>query len=179
MINEFSVSPRPSNNKARHTFFIFLILAATAAAVYISPIQRFKGVIGTVCLVLIVAAIYVYNRYMAMKYYYDVMIDASGTPLFIIRSVMGKRESTLCRVELSSIISVKRFTRDEAKAHKTPDGFVRYFYNPTLCPESVCIVTVSSRHEHAEITIEANDEFISVLSSYATEARGYIDPDSE
>ena len=179
MINEFSVSPRPSNNKARHTFFILLILAATVAAVYISPIPRFKGIVGALCLVFVVAAIYVYNRYMAMKYYYDVLIDASGTPLFVVRSVMGKRESTLCRVELSSITSVKRLNHDEQKSHKTPDGYVRYFYNPTLSPESVCLVTVDSRYEHAEITIEANDEFIAILSSYVHEARGFVDPDAE
>ncbi len=179
MINEFSVSPRPSNNKARHTFFILLILAATTAAVYVSPIPRFRGIVGAVCLVFLVAAIYIYNRYMAMKYYYDVMIDASGTPLFIVRSVMGKRETTLCRVELSDIVSVKRLTRDEIKSHTTPQGFVRYLYNTTLSPESVCLVTVSSRYEHAEITIEANDEFISVISSYAAEARGFVDPDGE
>ena len=37
MINEFSVSPRPSNNKARHTFCIFRILAVFVQAVVVSP----------------------------------------------------------------------------------------------------------------------------------------------
>ncbi len=177
MINEFSVSPRPSNNKARHLFFIFLILAATAAAIYI-PITRFKGIVGVVCLLFIVAAIYVYNRYMAMKYYYDVMIDSAGTPLFIVRNVIGKRESTLCRVELSAIVGVKRLTGEERKKHTTPAGYVRYFYHPTLAPDSVCVVTVSSRYERAEITIEANDELVNLLSAYATEARSLF-PDEE
>ncbi len=177
MINEFSVSPRPSNNKARHLFFIFLILAATAAAIYI-PITKYKGLVGVVCLLFIVAAVYVYNRYMAIKYYYDVMIDTAGTPLFIVRSVMGKRETTLSRVELSDIIGVKRLVGDEVKGHKAPDGYVRYYYNPTLSPDSVVVVTVSSRYERAEITVEANDEFVNLLSSYAAEARSLY-PDEE
>lgn len=178
MINEFSVSPRPSNNKARSLFLVFLIAAAILAAVYISPIPKFKGVVGVICLLFIVGAVYVYNRYMAMKYYYDVMLDTSGTPLFIVRSVIGKRETTLCRVELSDIVSVKRLSGEERKKHTTPAGFVRYFYNPTLMPESVCVVTVSSRYERAEITVEANDEFVSLLNSYANEARSLF-PDGE
>lgn len=178
MINEFSVSPRPSNNKGRNLFFVFLTLAAATAVAYIS-VPMYKGVVGMVCLLLIVAAIYVYNRYMGMKYYYDVMIDSSDTPLFIVRSAMGKRESTLCRVELSSIVSVKRFTADELKNHKAPDGYVRYFYNPTLSPEFVCIVTTVTRFERAEITIEANDDFINILSAYAREAREAFPADEE
>ena len=179
MINEFSVSPRPSNNRARHLFFIFLVLATTTAAIYISPIPRFRGIVGLVCLLFIVAAIYVYNRFIAMKYFYDVMIDSSGTPLFVVRGVIGKRETTFCRVELADVISVKRLSADEIKKHKTPVGYVRYFYNSTLSPDSVCLVTISSRYEHSEITIEGNDEFVNLLSAYATEARATFPRDDE
>ena len=88
MISEFSVSPRPSNNKARHLFFILIILAVTAAAIYLT-LTTYRSIVGLVCLVLLVGAIYIYNRYMATKYYYDVMVDTAGTPLFVVRSVVG------------------------------------------------------------------------------------------
>ena len=172
MISEITVSPRPSNNKARHLFFILMILAVTAAAVYLS-IPNYKGIIGLVCLVFIVAAIYIYNRYMATKYYYDVMLDASGTPLFLVRSVVGKRATTLCRVELSSIIGITTITAEERKNHKAPDGFVKYYYAPTMDPDRITLLTVSSRYERAEISIEVSDEFITLLTSYVKEAREF------
>ena len=172
MISEISVSPRPSNNKARHLFFILMILTVTAAAIYLS-IQNYKGLVGLGCLVFLVGAIYIYNRYMATKYYYDVMIDTAGTPLFVVRSVVGKRATTLCRVELSSVIGITTITAEERKNHKAPDGFVKYYYTPTMSPDRITLVTVSSRYEHAEISIEASDDFIGLLRAYVTEAKEY------
>ena len=103
---------------------------------------------------------------MASKYYYDVMVDTAGTPLFVVRSVVGKRTTTLCRVELSSIIGITTLTAEERKAHKTPDGFVKYFYSPTMSPDRIALITVSSRYERAEIAIEASDEFTELLKNY-------------
>ena len=172
MISEFSVSPRPSNNKARHLFFILIILAVTAAAIYLT-LTTYRSIVGLVCLVLLVGAIYIYNRYMATKYYYDVMVDTAGTPLFVVRSVVGKRATTLCRVELSSIIGITTLTAEERKNHKTPDGFVKYFYSPTMSPDRITLITVSSRYERAEISIEASDELVQLLTSYVKEAREF------
>lgn len=170
MISELSTTPKPSNNKARRLFFVFLALAAAFAVTYVL-LPNYKGVMGAVCLVFVVGAIYVYNRYMAMLYYYDIMIDSAGTPLFIVRQVIGKRESTLCRVELASIRRIEKVSAEEMKQHVTPDGFVRYYYAPTLSPEFACRLTVESRYERAEITIEGSDEYIALLTSYAEEAR--------
>ena len=170
MISEISTTPKPSNNKAKRLFLTFLLIAAALAAAYIAS-PSFKGIIGSLCLVAVVGAIYVYNRYMAAIYYYDVMIDSGGTPLFIIRQVIGKRETTLCRVELSSIVSVERVTREEMKKHTTPEGYVKYYYAPTLSPDTACRLTVKSRYERAEITVEGSDEYIAMLKAYAAEAR--------
>lgn len=172
MISEITVSPRPSNNKARHLFFILMILAVTAAAIYLT-LTSYRSIAGLACLVLIVGAIYVYNRYMATKYCYGVMIDSAGTPLFLVSSTVGKRATTLCRVELSSVIGITTLTAEERKNHKTPDGFVRYFYMPTMAPDRVTLVTVSSRYERAEIAIETNDEFAELLKNYVKEAKEF------
>ena len=110
---------------------------------------------------------------MATKYYYDVMIDTSGTPLFVVRSLVGKRATTLCRVEISSIIGITTLTAEERKSHKTPDGFVKYYYAPTMTPARITLITVSSRYERAEISIEASDELVGVLTTYVKEAREY------
>ena len=170
MISEFSTTPKPSNNKAKHLFFALLISAVLVSALYVT-LPQYKGIVGMIALILIVAAIYVYNRYMALTYHYEVMIDSSGTPLLIIRHTIGKRESTLCRVELASIISVERQTAEERKRHTTPEGCVRYYYAPTLAPDITCLITLRSRYEYAEITVEGSDEFIDLIASYAKQAR--------
>lgn len=170
MITEFTVTPRPTNNKARHLFFALLITAVLVGALYVT-LPQYKGVVGMVCLLFIVAAIYVYNRYMAIVYRYEVMIDSDGVPLLVVRHSVGKRESTLARVELSHIVSVKKQSATDRREHKTPEGCLRYAYLPTLAPEYTCLVTVRSRHEHAEITLEGNDEFVNLLANYADIAR--------
>ena len=45
MISEISVSPRASNNKARHLFFALLISAVAVSALYIA-LPLYKGVVG-------------------------------------------------------------------------------------------------------------------------------------
>lgn len=170
MISEFTVTPRPSNNKARHLFFALIITAVLVGALYVT-LPQYKGVVGLACMLIIVAAIYIYNRYMAIVYRYEVMIDSDGVPLLVVRHSVGKRESTLARVELSHITSVKKQSVKDRREHKTPEGCMRYAYLPTLAPEYTCLVTVRSRHEHAEITLEGNDQFIDLLQSYAEIAR--------
>ena len=153
-----------------------MIAAAVAGAYFVVPV--YKGLVGLACLLLIVAAVYVYNRYMALTYHYDVMIDSSGVPLFVVRSTVGKRSTTLCRVELSSVTSVTRLTDREISEHKAPDGYARYNYTPTMLPDTVVVLTVASRYEHSEITIEAHDEFLRLLVDYSNEARALF-PDDE
>lgn len=169
MISELTLRPKATNKRAQYLIVAFLFGAAAFFVVYLA-VEHYKGLIGLGTLAFITAAVFIYTKYIAPEYYYDILI-ANDTPLFVIRQLTGKRYVTLCRIELRSIMKVERASAQERREHKTPDGFVKYVYTPSLGPDTVYIITSVSRYEKAEITIEANDEFAALLTSYAIEAR--------
>ena len=169
MISEFTLRPKATNKRAQYLIAACLFGAAAFFVVYLA-VEHYKGLVGLGTLAFITAAVFIYTKYVAREYYYDILI-ANDTPLFVVRQLTGKRYSTLCRIELRSIMKVERMSATERREHKTPEGFVKYNYMPTLGPETVYLITSISRYEKAEICIEANDEFAALLTSYATEAR--------
>ncbi|MBR7116269.1 MAG: hypothetical protein IKC87_00985 [Clostridia bacterium] len=174
MIAEFSLRPKAQNKRALYLLIAFAIGAAAFAIWYIAtPVYR--GVIGLGAMAFVIAAVFMYTKFIAVSYSYDIFI-ANDTPLFTVRQLTGKRETTLCRIELRGITSVVRMTPEERKGHKTPTGYVKYNYCPTIGPDVTYMITYVTRYEKAEITIEANDEFADILMRYADEARGnYVD----
>lgn len=175
MITEFSMRPKASNKRSIYLFIAFSIGAVAAALLYMF-IPLFKGVVGIVAMIFIVGAVFIYTKYMAAEYIYDITVP-DGTPLFVIRHRTGKRETTLCRIELSSIKSVERQTREQRREHKTPADRARYFYCPTFSPDETYLIISETRYEKSEISIEAGEEFASLLLAYAAEARSAIPED--
>ena len=170
MINEFSVRVKSSNNNARVACFTLLgVSVLVFCAYFISP--SYKGLIGLLGIALITAAVLIYTKYVSCEYYYDITKDYDSAPVFVVRQITGKRQSTLCRIGLSDIISAKMESAKERAGHKTPTGYRKYVYLPTLMPKESCRLTVSNRYEKAEIIIEASEEFKNLLLSYSVEAR--------
>ena len=170
MIREFSASPKPSNKKAKILSFVFLAAALMIFAVSV-VIQHYRGVVSMFSTVFLVIGILLYTRYVSPVYYYDIMLDSEGTPLFVVRALNGKRETTLCRIGLAEIMKVEREDRKRRHLHKTPKTHMKYVYMPTLDPDVSYRLTTASRYERAEIVIEASDEFASMLRAYSLEAK--------
>ena len=170
MINELSTKAKSSNNKAKITFYVTFIAAAAIFAVsFVLP--RFSGLVGNVGLILIVAAILVYCKYVSPEYYYDITHDSNGSAVFVVRMISGKRQSTFCRIGLAEIVKIEREDATARRAYKTPAGVRKYSYCPTLMPDVTYRIYTRSRYEKAEIIIEVSDEFTDMLRSYAAEAR--------
>jgi len=170
VINEFSAKAKASNNNARVAFFTLLSAGIVSALVYmIVPV--YKGIVGLVVVALLTAAVLIYTRYIAPIYYYDITSDYEGTPIFVVRQVTGKRETTLARISLADITAVKLEGADERRAHKTEMGVRKYFYTPTLSPDVTCRISARSRYEKSEVVIEVTEEFAEMLRAYAAEAR--------
>jgi hypothetical protein len=122
-------------------------------------------------MLLFVAAITIYSRYVSPVYYYDITHDSEGTALFVVRQIIGRRETTLCRIALYEIVKIEEEDSKARSEHKTPYGYKKYSYLPTIMPKRCYRITSMSRYEKAEILIEASGEFIDLLRSYAAEAR--------
>lgn len=170
MINEFSVHPTPTNNKAKTVFLATMISGIVIAAIS-CIIPLYKGIVGLFGFILIVTALLFYTKYVAIEFYYDIVKDGDGLPLLIVRQTTGKRTSTLSRIPLADVTKVERVTRRERRAHKTERGFLKYNYGPTFSPEVVYRITLFGRYERAEIILEGTDEFADLLREYSEEAR--------
>ena len=173
MIREFSVRATPSNNNARIIMSLFLAFAAVTAVVSML-VDYLSGLISILTVALISGAVVIYTRYVACEYYYDLTTDHAGDQIFVVRQVTGKRETTLARVSLSEICKVECENSATAKSHRTPAGFKKYFYTPTLMPDTICRLTVVGRYESSEIVIECSDEYADVLSNLSKEASASI-----
>ena len=170
MINEFSIHAKATNNKARTAFFI-CFFASFALLLSANAFQKFVWVPQLLGMVLLVAAVTLYTKFLSSKYYYEIVKDTEGTPLFVVSQLIGKRMTALCRIALYEVVKIECETAEERKNHKTPAGVKKYNYVPTLFPDRVCRICTSGRHERAEIVIEVSDEIANMLSEYAKEAR--------
>ncbi len=170
MIKEFSISPKQQNKNASYVILSLFFLAAIFMVTYF-VFDKYKGIFGLVALVFITAALTVYNKYLACKYCYEIMIDSSGVPLFLVSQAVGKKRSLLCRVMLSSITEVKRESKKERAAHKLHRGNYVYSFCPTLFPESVITIYADELNVKNEIVIEGNDDFLQLLNEYSKIAR--------
>ncbi len=170
MIREFSSRVNASNNKAKLAFFALLGAAALVTVVYML-VPVYKGVVGTGVLVLIVAAVFIYSKYLGSVFFYDITFDYRGEPILVVRQVTGRRQSTLARVGLREIRSVSMEDAAARKAHQTPKGYKKYVYTPTLGPDTTCRLTVVGAYESSEVVIECSPEFAEMLRAYAAEAK--------
>ena len=170
MIREFSAKVKASNNKAQRLFVLCMLLAFLFLTVSML-IPLYRGVVSMVGFGLLVGAITIYTKYVSPIFYYDITFDSEGVALFVVRQMIGKRQTTLCRIGLFEVVKIEKEGAQERKAHKTPMGFIKYSYVPTLFPETTYRLTTMTRYEKSEIIIEANEEFISLLRTYVSEAR--------
>ena len=116
------------------------------------------------------ACVFLYTKYVSTTYYYETKIYDEEA-LFIVRKLVGKRSSTLCRISYAEILSIKKESREEQKKHKTPAGTVKYLYTPTIFPSTVYRIQSRSAYERAEIVIECSDELAALIDTWASEAR--------
>lgn len=172
MITPFSTTPKPQNKLAKYVmaacFGSFLILIMLSMMML-----NYKGLISVAALVFVTAGIFIYNKYIYTVYSYEVVFDMNGVPLFVVRHTQKKHMATLCRVEISNISDVKKLNREERKAYKVDRSVPSFSYCPTMCPDTVYLVTVRSFDENADIFVELTDESAALLLRYSKEARGY------
>lgn len=170
MIKEFSVHPKPQNNNAKIACMTFVLIAALGFVVYFQ-IEKYKGIIGIFALLALTTGILIYTKFISPEFYYDITFDASETPVFVVRQVIGRRQTTLCRIDLADIEKIEREEKAERRKHKTPSGTRKYIYAPTMFPKEIYRITAKSQYESAEIIIECSEEFSNLLKEYSKEAR--------
>ena len=170
MISEFSVHAKSKNNNAVIAFVVLLIVSALGFTAYFF-LESYKGVVGVFALMILTVAILVYTKFIAPSFYYDVAVDSENVSMFVVRQIIGKRQTTLCRIDLADIVSIEYETKKDRIRHKTPRGVRKYIYAPTMFPNEIYRITAKNRYETAEIIVEGTEVFLETMRAYVNEAR--------
>lgn len=170
MITDFSAQPKPQNNKAKIVMWVFFAIAAVAF-VASTIIGQYKGVVGMVCVAAITTAILMYTKFVSVKFHYDVLAAGMEEPLFVVRQVTGKRETTVARVALADIVDIRRESAAERRAHKREKTTALFVYAPTFSPEYSYRMYIKTRYDSSEVILEGSDEFFDKIKEFAAEAR--------
>ena len=170
MINNFSVHPKPQNNNAKIACLIMTSISVLGFIVYFM-MESYRGFVGLFALFCLVTAILIYTKFISPEFYYDIIVQEGDEPIFVVRQVIGKRSSTLCRIALADIVSVTGEDKRARREHKTDRDTRRYIYAPTLFPKYTYRITVRSRYEKAEIVIECSEAFSQMLLEAVGEAK--------
>ena len=175
---ELTLHVKPSNKNASYVTYAALASAALCIGTCFF-IDRYQGVFGLLTMIFFTVAILFYTKYTAAEYMYDLTTDSEGAPLFVVRSRTGRRITTLLRLDLYAIISVKRLSRSELRGRKSDTGVLKYSYTPSFLPTEVILLTVRSRYERADVIIEAPVEFETLISSSAKAAAEIYSEDGD
>lgn len=160
-MNNISMSARTKNKRALYMLIAFLIGAAAFSVLYI-VMTVYRGVIGLAAMIFFIGAIFIYTKHVAVEYIYSIA-NFDTSPMLTVVHKVGKRETTMCGIFLSGIVSVERLTAEEMKSVKPDREYARYNYCPTMGPEYVYLITYTMRSEKAKVLIEATDEFAAEL----------------
>jgi len=171
MISEFSINPKPQNDKAKHAVALLGTLGALIFGVSMF-IESYRGIVALAAMIFIVAALSIAVKYLLSEYSYEVT-EAGGEWLFVVVQHSGKRYTTLCRIELANVASIDKVNSKDAKKRET--DFAYYAYIPTLMPDSYYVMKVVSRYEKSQIALELTDEMAELLRTCAREARESCD----
>ena len=178
MIKDFSAHPKPQNNNSKKVMWVFYALGAVAAVVSVM-LETHRGVAGLAALALISSGILMFTKYVSVAFYYDVIAEGLETPMFVVRQRVGKRDVTLCRIDLADIVSITRESAAERKAHVKEQGVAYYVYGPTLNPPVSYRMRVVNARERAELILEGTDELFARITDLAAEARALRRDDEE
>ena len=178
MIKELTVHPKPKNNNAKIATLIFVLIAAVGFVLYFQ-MEKYRGLVGFAALFALTTGILLYTKFISPEFYYDITFDANEEAIFVVRQVVGRRQTTLSRVALADIFKIEKEVGEAYKKHKTPKNTKKYVYAPTMFPKEVYRLTVKGAYEEAEIIIECSDEFASLLKEYSKEAQAIRESEDE
>ena len=162
MTPDISMSRRAENKRALYLLIAFLIGAAAFSVLYI-VMTIYRGLIGLAAMIFFIGAIFIYTKHVAVEYVYSIA-NLDTAPMFTVVHKVGKRETTMCGIYLSGIVSVEKLTGEEMRSVKADREYAKYNYCPTMGPDFAYLITYTMRSEKAKVLVELTDEFAAELS---------------
>jgi hypothetical protein len=166
-MSDISMSRRAQNKRALYLLIAFLIGAVAFSLLYIF-MTVYRGLIGLAAMIFFIGTIFIYTKHVALEYIYSIR-NFDTSPMLTVVHKVGKRETTMCGIYISGIVSIEKLTREELRSVKPDKEFAKYNYCPTMGPDFAYLITYRTRSEGAKLLIEATDEFAAELQRAAKE----------
>lgn len=167
MMPAISMSRRAENKRALYLLIAFLIGAVAFSVLYI-VMTVYRGLIGLAAMIFFIGTIFIYTKHVAVEYVYSIT-NFDTSPMLTVVHKVGKRETTMCGIYLSGIVSVEKLSGNEMRSVKADREYAKYNYCPTMGPDFAYLITYTMRSEKAKVLLELTDEFAAELQRLARE----------
>ena len=150
---------RQNHNAHLLTLLFFLLAAASFAASYFMP--RYPAILQAAGLVLLIPAIQLVARYMAVRYLYRLRALDDGTVDLEIYTYRGGTQMQLvCRVGLWEITAAAPLGKENKKP---PKGLHRYRYAPDLAPAKALVLSITNGDGDCEVLLSPDEKMTGII----------------
>ena len=144
-----------------HIVVLWLFLLSGACFVCSGFVPRFPALLQCLGVFLLLPAIQLIARYLAVSYLYRLTTLEDGTTDLEIFSYRGgDRMQLVCRVGLYEITASAPLSKENRRA---PRGLHRYGYSPDLCPPSALVLSVTNADGDCEILLCPDEKMTEIL----------------
>ena len=160
----YDYRPNRQNYKA-HFAVLSLILCAVALFVGSVFAPVFPVILQALSLILLVPAIQLIARYLAVQYLYRLREYEDGNvDLEIYTYRGGTKMQLVCRIGLEEITAAHPLSKQNRRA---PKGMRRFQYCPDLAPEQAMVLSITNTDGDCELLLSPNQRLTEVLCAAA------------
>ncbi len=159
-MQDIRYTPKRQNKRPVVLITILTVLAVVCAVFMMLNIGN-QLVFQVVFLASAVAEIFLFSRFLAASYTYTVSFDHN---LFLVTQKTGKRISTLCRMDLTSLYRVRPYEADD-DVEKSHSG--RYNYCVSFRPTVSYLAFFDDGEHIVSIRMELDNAFYGMLCRIA------------
>lgn len=152
----------PRKNRTAHLLVLLLMVLSLAAFLSSAWVRELAFIPQIVGLCLLVPAIQLTARYIAVQYLYRLRETEDGIDLEVYSYRGGDHMQLVCRVGQNEITDAAPLTEENKKP---PHGTVRYNYCPDIHPVNALLLFVSNYDGECEVLLSPDDRIREVLTS--------------
>lgn len=149
----------------KNTFVAFIAFVAIGALGFLFAVlgvtTRLLG--QSIAVIAFIVAAYIFIRYIATLYRYDIFAEADGDFLLIVR-VQGKKDFTQKKLPLSSLLAIIEVKGNRGETVEKPDLPVTN-YSSQLMADDYTLLHFGGE-EPLLLRINADEEFLTLLAAY-------------
>ena len=151
----------PRSNYNAHLVVLWLFLLSAASFISSAFVPKFPALLQSLGLLLLVPAIQLIARYMAVSYLYRLhTLEDGTTDLEVFSYRGGDKMQLVCRVGLYEITGTAALGKENRRA---PKGVHRYNYSPDLSPKDALVLSVTNGDGDCEILLCPDEKLQEIL----------------